>query len=96
MYAGLFSGALIFGYVRRWDAFLMRWSGVILFAAVAIPGIDWLLGYTGLWANTVITQTATGGVFGIVAGYYFARACAKAGTSESEAPSSQMVARSRA
>ncbi|HET6567866.1 MAG TPA: DUF2085 domain-containing protein [Rhodothermales bacterium] len=95
MYAGLFAGAFLFGYVRRWDAFLMRCSGLILVMAIAVPGIDWALGFTGLWANTTFSQTATGAFFGITAGYYFARACARTRVGDAREPVRSMFTRAR-
>lgn len=41
-----------------------RW----LLIAVVPTGLDWLVGAVGLWANTPLSRTLTGSVFGIIAG----------------------------
>ncbi len=38
--------------------------------------IDWAIDATGIWANIPSSRVATGLVFGVVAGYVFARALA--------------------
>jgi hypothetical protein len=36
--------------------------------------VDWLGGVLGLWINTPASRFLTGGFFGLVAGYFLARA----------------------
>ena len=47
-----------------------RWLALAL-----VPGaVDWLLGATGVWANTPASRLATGALFGVAAGLFLAEA----------------------
>lgn len=46
----------------------------VLGVAVLPTSIDWLLGATGVWANTGASRLATGAVFGVAAGLLIAAA----------------------
>ncbi len=74
IYLALPIAALAFPFARRWDERLNGPAPVLLGAAVAVPGIDWLGDVLGLWSNTAISRLATGAVFGLVAGYFLSRA----------------------
>lgn len=57
----------------RWRNALARsGQGRLLLAAAVPAAIDWLLGATGLWANTPASRVATGALFGLVAGVILA------------------------
>lgn len=74
IYLGLLGGALAFPLLWRADGWLydrMPWT---LLASLVPLGVDWWLGYTGLWANTPASRLLTGAVFGLMAGYLLARA----------------------
>lgn len=74
IYWGLVAGAFAFAWLRRWDGRIDRSARVLIPAALLVPGVDWLGGVAGLWTNTPATRLATGAVFGLVAGYFLARA----------------------
>jgi uncharacterized membrane protein len=76
IYLGLTAGTLSFPYTGRWDKSLMRLASYLLLGAVLIPGTDWLLNVLGVWTNTPASRFITGGIFGVTAGYFFARALA--------------------
>ena len=77
IYAGLVVGVLVWPLVRHW---VERTIGprvrLVLGLAVAPLGVDWALGFFGLWSNTPASQAATGAVFGVVAGLLLARGLA--------------------
>lgn len=78
---GLALGAFAFLLLVQWDDLLYRRAPRLL-AAIAVPmAIDWGLGWLGLWANTPLSRMGTGGLFGVVAGYYLTRALVQAGVS---------------
>lgn len=74
IYWGLPLAALGFLALRRWDHVLGRRAGLVLLLALVPMGIDWGGDVAGLWTNTPVTRLLTGGVFGLAAGYYLARA----------------------
>ncbi len=74
IYWGLPLAALAFLALQRWDARISRAARFLVPAAVAVPGADWLADVLGLWTNTPASRFVTGGVFGLVAGYFLARA----------------------
>lgn len=78
MYGGLALSALLFLVALRWDAALWRYSKWLLLGSLAVPAADWLLGASGVFPNTPASRILTGGVFGLVAGYYLARAFVQA------------------
>lgn len=95
IYTGLPLAALVFLLLGQWDETLGRYAPFILFGALVPPGLDWLLGVLGVWHNTPWSRLATGALFGLVAGYYLARAFSQmfdtsasqsAATSESQRP----------
>ena len=53
---------------RRLAALARAAQGRLLVAAVLPTAADWLVGATGLWANTPLSRGLTGAVFGLVAG----------------------------
>ncbi len=77
MYAALALGALAFPFFRRWDAWASRHAGAVLLLAALPAAADWTLGATGLWTNTPASRLFTGALFGLAAGFYFARALAR-------------------
>ena len=73
VFSGLLLSALAFPMLATFDDRLMRRSRVLILAALAVVGADWALDIVGLWSNTPLSRTATGLVFGGVAGYFLAR-----------------------
>ena len=47
---------------------------VLLFMTALPMTLDWMLGASGLWANTPISRVLTGVLFGLAAGWVLARA----------------------
>lgn len=78
IYAGLAIAAALFPLLARHSAWLGRMAPRVLAAALVPIGVDWVLGATGLWANTAGSRVATGLVFGLVGGLYLARGIALA------------------
>ena len=74
IYWGLPLAALVFLGLTRWGAFLNRYAGLVLLGALIPTSLDWLLGALGFWHNTPLSRLATGGLLGLAAGYYLARA----------------------
>ena len=74
IYWGLPLAVLGFLALARWDAVLWRYSRYIILLALVPTGLDWLLGVLGVWPNTPLSRLTTGGLLGLVAGYYLARA----------------------
>lgn len=74
IYWGLPLAVLGFLALRRWDPFIDRHARFIILAALIIPAIDWGLDVVGFWHNTPLSRIATGGLFGLMAGYFLARA----------------------
>lgn len=74
IYWGLPVAALLFGVLRGfWP--ITRKSGLPILLASALPsGIDWFGDVVGWWVNTPASRMITGGIFGLTAGYFFARA----------------------
>jgi uncharacterized membrane protein len=69
LYWGLAAGLLAYPLVRSWYSLETPARGW-LFLALMPVGIDFLLGYTGLWANTHWSRALTGGLLGIVIAFY--------------------------
>lgn len=86
IYWGLPLAALLFLALARWDPLFNRYAGLILLAALIPTTLDWLLGILGLWPNTPISRLATGGLLGLVVGYYLARALAQVFAPKRSAP----------
>ena len=78
--------ALVFLGLTRWDAFLNRYAGLVLLGALIPTTLDWLLGVLGLWHNTPVSRMATGGLLGLIAGYYLARALTQVFSPKRSAP----------
>lgn len=74
IYWGLPLAALAFLGLRRWDGRISRAGRFLIPASLVPPGADWLGDVLGLWVNTPLSRVVTGGVFGLVAGYFLARA----------------------
>lgn len=74
IYWGLPLAALLFLWLRRWDRRLGPAAPWLVPLSLVPPGLDWLGDVVGLWVNTPWSRLLTGGVFGLVAGYYLARA----------------------
>ena len=68
---GLLAGPLVPGLLRRLEA----WPPLAVLALAALPtSVDWLLGATGVWANTGASRFLTGALFGAAAGLLLAAA----------------------
>lgn len=78
IYAGLPLAVLGFLALSRWDRTFGTYAPYILVASLVPAGIDWGLGLVGVWDNTPASRLATGILFGLVAGYYLARALTEA------------------
>jgi len=63
VYFGLFFGFLVYPFLRSIEetAPLPRFW---LFAAMIPIGIDWTLGFSGVWANTHLSRFLTGAILG--------------------------------
>lgn len=70
MLVGLALGSLAVLFLLRWTGVLDRYMPRVLAAAALPMAVDWGLGVLGLWANTPLSRMLTGGLFGLVAGYY--------------------------
>ena len=80
LYAGVAAGVLVWPLVRTWvEGAVAPRLRAVLVASVIPLGIDWGLTFIGLWENTVVTQTATGALAGVVAGLLLARGLAPRG-----------------
>ena len=86
IYWGLPLAALLFLGLTRWDAFLNRYAGLVLLGALIPTSLDWFLGMVGVWHNTPLSRLATGGVLGLIAGYYLARALTQVFTPKHTSP----------
>ncbi len=54
---------------------IRRRNGILILILSALPaGIDWAGDILGWWVNTPASRMTTGAIFGITAGYFFARA----------------------
>lgn len=75
---GIYWGVVlaVVGYLAlmKWDGPLNRYAPRVLLLALLPTGLDWMLGLLGIWHNTPISRLVTGGLLGIAAGYYLARA----------------------
>ena len=57
------------------------WGGGRILLAFGVPMLlDWLLGATGVWANTPVSRLATGALFGLAAGWLLAEALLRTST----------------
>jgi len=63
VYFGLIFGFLIYPFWRRIDN-IEPISRIWLFLSLVPVGIDWLLGVTGIWANTFTSRFLTGLLLG--------------------------------
>ena len=69
IYCGLFFGAAIYPLLRgieNTEPFPRVW----LFAAMIPMGIDWSLGFFGIWANTHFSRFTTGAILGTACGLF--------------------------
>jgi uncharacterized membrane protein len=69
IYAGFAFGLVLYPLVRRLKATDFPPRGILL-AAAAPTLVDFLLGYSGLWLNTVFSRAATGVLLGAVLAFY--------------------------
>lgn len=73
IFAGMFVGALLYPLVRPLDLRIGRRAPQVLAAAAVPLAVDWSLTAFGLWANTPLSRSLTGLVFGLAAGVFLAR-----------------------
>lgn len=73
---GLVLGAAVLLVVRIPEKPYARFARIALIVTIAVNVIDWGVTIIGFWENTVLSRTLAGALFGIVAGYVFARALA--------------------
>jgi len=74
IYWALPAAAIVYRLVRGAWPFHGRSALFLLLASVLPAGVDWLGDVLGLWTNTPASRMITGALFGLVAGYYLARA----------------------
>ncbi|MFW5955287.1 MAG: DUF2085 domain-containing protein [Rhodothermales bacterium] len=74
IYVGLIGGSIACPFLARRKGALMRLSVPILLVALIPLSVDWAGDVVRIWSNTAFSRAATGAVFGIAAGYYFALA----------------------
>ena len=72
--AGFAGGVAVAPLVLRLQALGRARAGRWLALALVPGAVDWLLGATGVWANTPVSRLATGALFGLVAGLFLAEA----------------------
>ncbi|MBT8400672.1 MAG: DUF2085 domain-containing protein [Rhodothermia bacterium] len=78
IYAAIPLAILLFGVLRRWEGFIGRHPVWTIGASLMPMGIDWGADVVGIWSNTPTSRLVTGTVFGVVAGYFLARAVVNA------------------
>ncbi len=74
VYAGLAVALLVWPFIRRYTALLGRHTLLILAGGVFPLSVDWALTAFQVWQNTPLSRTATGLLFGLIAGAVLARA----------------------
>lgn len=74
---GIFAGLFVAALLYPWTLPLDRRAGHRAPRVLALAGLplalDWALGAFGIWANTPFSRTATGLLFGLVAGTFLTR-----------------------
>lgn len=65
-----------------WKTFLSRKAKYVILSSLVPLALDWGLDFFGIWHNTPASRLLTGGLFGIVAGYYLAVGVVQIGTSQ--------------
>ncbi len=85
IYAGLLVGGLTMPFVARWDTWLWRRNTLLLVVAVVVPAIDWLAGILSVWESGHVTRLLTGAAFGLISGYFLARAASRISAAPSAA-----------
>ncbi len=86
IYAGLLLAALAFIALWRWEPILNRHAKLLLGLSLVPLAVDWGFHVLGWWINTPWSRVVTGGIFGLVAGCYVARAMVQLTTSKPTAP----------
>lgn len=81
IYGGMFAGVAVYPWLGQWDGYARARAGYLLVLALAVPGVDWLAGVIHLWESGHVLRLATGAWFGLIAGYFLARAARAAGRS---------------
>ena len=66
--AGVLSAPLVVGMAPAVGETLSRRAGPLLGLALVPGAVDWALGASGVWANTPLSRTLTGALFGLAAG----------------------------
>ncbi len=78
IYAAIPVAILLFGILRRWDGLISRHPVWTIGASLIPMAVDWGVDVVGIWTNTPASRLVTGTVFGVVAGYFLARAVVNA------------------
>lgn len=73
---GLVVGSLAVIAWKGRDALFSRHAHTILYLSILPMALDWSAEALGIWATVPLSRATTGLVFGVVAGYVFARALA--------------------
>ncbi len=84
IYAAIPVAALLFGALRRWDGFVSRRPVLTIGASLVPIALDWGADVIGIWSNTPTSRLVSGAAFGVVAGYFLARAVVNAARSTPE------------
>lgn len=95
IYVGLLLAAVAFVVLWRWEPVLNRYAKYLLGLSLVPLALDWGFHVLGWWINTPGSRAVTGGLFGLVAGCYVARAMVQLTTS-GEAASKGDIARESA
>ncbi|MDQ2747829.1 MAG: DUF2085 domain-containing protein [Acidobacteriota bacterium] len=69
VYCGLFFGVLIYPLLRQIEE-TEPFPRVWLFLAMIPMGVDWSLGFFGIWANTHWSRFTTGAILGAACGLF--------------------------
>ncbi len=69
LYAGFALAVCAYPFVHSLEN-LHAPSRIFLVLAALPLGVDWILGFTGIWANTHLSRLATGALFGAACAFY--------------------------
>jgi len=83
---GLVIGSMLVATFREADSSFFPHARSILILSVFPMVVDWGLDALGIWANVPFSRVITGLVFGVVAGYTFARALSVFHSEPSQVP----------
>ncbi|MDX1439914.1 MAG: DUF2085 domain-containing protein [Rubricoccaceae bacterium] len=76
IFAGLVIGSALLLPLHVPNGVIDRHGRAVLFVTIALNAIDWGITLLGIWENTMVSRFSTGLLFGVAAGYLFAKALA--------------------